>query len=144
MAIEIKKPNPLIRFFQKVELSLDSCWEWKGTLTKGGYGHFWLDGREVYAHRFAYELVQGPIPEGMELDHLCRNTSCVNPTHLEPVTHKENNLRGEHSNGRRERTHCPEGHPFDEENTYVNPRGERQCRACMREASRRYKERVRA
>jgi hypothetical protein len=72
----------------------DGCWRWKGGQNGPGYSMFWLDGQMRYAHRLVYELLVGPIPEGLELDHLCRNRACVNPAHLEPVTHSLNVLRG--------------------------------------------------
>lgn len=84
------------RFWGKVNKNApNGCWEWTAGLFSNGYGQFWSSGRIVGAHRWAYEALVGPIPEGLELDHLCRNIKCVNPTHLEPVTSKENTLRGE-------------------------------------------------
>lgn len=81
------------RFWLRVHKT-DDCWLWTSTLRRG-YGRFWIaPGRFVPAHRFAYELLVGPIPEGLELDHLCRNPACVNPAHLDPVTHRENVRRG--------------------------------------------------
>jgi len=84
---------PLMRFFNKVNIT-EGCWYWKDHCTEEGYGQFWLNGRMVYAHIFLYELLHGPVPDGMELDHLCRNPGCVNPAHLEPVCHQENCRRG--------------------------------------------------
>jgi hypothetical protein len=128
------------RFAEKIALTDTGCIEWlAGTIR--GYGQFYA-GRMSYdetgtmfAHRWSYEYHVGPIPDGMQLDHLCRNPSCVNPEHLEPVTARENVMR---SSGRAavnaRKTHCPQGHPYDEANTYIYPpRGERQCRACSRE-----------
>ena len=84
------------RFWEKVNKSApNGCWEWTAGLFATGYGGFQYGGRPVAAHRWAYEALVGPIPEGLELDHLCRNRKCVNPAHMEPVTHKENTLRGE-------------------------------------------------
>jgi hypothetical protein len=109
------------------------CWNYTGAIDRG-YGRFWVDGRTVMAHRFAWEQANGPVPDGKQLDHLCRNRSCVNPGHLEPVTIGENVLRGiglTAENARK--TSCRAGHPFTQANTYVNPRGERQCRTCQRQ-----------
>jgi HNH endonuclease len=120
------------------------CWEWIGAKWARGYGIFIQPGTQKHlaAHRWGYEHLVGPIPEGLELDHLCRNRSCVNPAHLEPVTHLENVRRGlVRLNGQRERekTHCPAGHLYDEKNTHVNDRGWRRCRACNAAQTRRRK-----
>ena len=113
----------------------DGHWEWTANKDRAGYGLFWHDG-ERRAHRWAYEYFVGPIPQDLVIDHLCRNTSCVNPNHLEPVTNKENVLRGEGFAARNAKlTHCPQGHPYDEKNTRwkrvdsVNAQ-HRQCRQC--------------
>lgn len=123
------------RFWEKVDTNGPSgCWSWGGSRSSQGpgYGQILLDGHKLMAHRFSYEMLVGPIPAGMEIDHLCRNMMCVNPSHLEPVTHRVNVLRGvvPHING--DKTHCKRGHPFDEVNTYHAPSGRRACRACMR------------
>ncbi|MCA1569337.1 MAG: HNH endonuclease [Chloroflexi bacterium] len=90
-------------------------------------------------HRLAWETIVGPIPADMTLDHLCRNKSCWNPAHLEIVTAVENWRRGPNNIAlqRKRRTHCPSGHPYDDVNTYINPRGERRCRECNRDQCRR-------
>ena len=114
----------------------DDCWVWNGS-RKQDYGYY--DGK--IAHRLVYKLIVGDIPEGLELDHLCRNRPCVNPGHLEPVTHAENVRRGAAL-----RTHCKQGHEFTAENTYRMPRGPRvgarHCRACNRAAVARYSARA--
>ena len=115
---------------------LGPCWIWTACKQSKGYGQFRVDGRTVLAHRFAYELLVGPIPEGYELDHLCRVHLCVNSLlHMEPVTHQVNVLRGlspESTKVRaREKTCCPSGHPYDEANTRWY-RGGRHCRTCRR------------
>jgi len=107
------------------------CWLWIAGVNPLGYGQFWWSGRTVTAHRFAYEREVGPIPDGLELDHLCRTRCCVNPAHLEPVTHRENTLRGDTITGRQARqTHCKRGHPLSGPNLYAKPNGRRQCRTC--------------
>lgn len=116
------------------------CIEWTGSLAGGGYAQIKIDRRAQYAHRVAWEMVHGPIPEGMYLDHLCRNRKCVNAAHLEPVSFRENVLRGVGPTATNAtKTACPEGHPYSIENTYTNPAGSRVCRTCkgQRERERR-------
>lgn len=125
--------DALDRFLAKVAVRDDGCWEWTGTRLPAGYGSFWWDGRKSYAHRFAHEAYIGPIPEGLTIDHLCRNKWCVNPAHLEAVTQRVNTLRApgpasEHA----AQVACIHGHPFDAVNTYVAPNGTRKCRECRR------------
>lgn len=121
---------------------MSGCWLWTGMSTGGndGYGCFKAFGQKILAHRFSFNYFVGEIPEGMVLDHLCRVHSCVNPCHLEVVTHQENCVRGDHrhnvnriGNGRwmAAKTHCPRGHPYDGANTYLY-KGRRQCRICRR------------
>lgn len=119
------------RFWAKVDKA-GECWEWVAAKFPPGYGQFAVGPpwRRVMAHRWAYEDQIGPIPEGLQLDHLCRNRSCVNPAHLEPVTQRENILRGESMSAVHARqTHCIHGHEFTPENTYPTKTG-RRCRAC--------------
>jgi hypothetical protein len=126
------------RFWAKVDAS-GPCWLWTASLIPFGYGQFGAEsGVNVRAHRFAYELLVGPIPEGMQLDHLCRVRHCVNPDHLEPVTHKEHMRRSV----RARRNHCKYGHPFDQRNTSVRTDGARACKTCMRDQWRARKERT--
>lgn len=127
------------RFIEKTRPAENGCIEWTGGLNGAGYGQFYRGGRNSanetgkgYAHRYAYEYYVGPIPDGMHLDHLCRNRKCCNPAHLEPVTHRENILRGSAPAARHARkTHCPAGHEYSGDNLYVHPvKGQRICRMC--------------
>ncbi len=120
------------RFWPKVNKSED-CWLWTAAKTKG-YGVIGVGKSLHYAHRIAYELLVGPIPEGMELDHLCRTPACVRPSHLEPVTHATNLRRGYWG----AKTHCPQGHVYDEGNTKLSANGWRLCRICQNAAMRRW------
>ena len=125
------------RFWAKVDVDAAGCWSWSAYCHPDGYGRYKLDGKGHYAHRVSYEALVGPIPDGLDLDHLCRQRSCVNPTHLEPVTRRENTRRGEGYTAQQSaKTHCNSGHPFDDANTY-RYRGNRICRACNVEAARR-------
>lgn len=131
-----KYPTETHRFLAKVLVD-DGCWQWTGGDNGRGYGRFTARGRRFGAHRYMYELLRGPIPDGLTLDHLCRNTRCVRPDHLEPVPHRENVLRGEGFPARKAaQTHCVNGHPFDAANTHRKPDGRRDCRACHREQER--------
>lgn len=111
----------------------NGCVLWLASQKANGYGQFWDGSRMVLAHRFAYEMLVGPVPDGLELDHLCRVRHCVAPAHLEPVTRRENVLRGASPEQLRawqtSKTHCPSGHEYNERNTYVSG-GKRACRAC--------------
>lgn|SRR5690606_5793950 len=123
------------RFLAKIRREDGGCWLWTGGLTRTGYGKF---GGTGLAHRYAYQRFIGQIPAGMQLDHLCRNRACCNPSHLEPVTGRENLLRGDTWQARNAaKTHCPQGHEYTPENTYRYADGRRKCRACGRDESRR-------
>ena len=113
----------------------NGCWIFQGALGGAGdYGQFsWVVSGERHtrgAHILMYLIFVGPIPDGYEVDHLCRVHACGRPSHLEAVTHQVNQKRG--LNG--SKTHCKHGHPFDEENTYINTRGQRECRTCRTQA----------
>jgi len=118
---------------------LGPCWLWKLSVNKkrGGYGQFRLGRRTFRAHIVAYRLSGRSVPRGLDLDHLCRTTRCVNPAHLEPVTRRVNFLRGEHPTAVSVRENrCQRGHKFDLFNTYWRPNGKRECRACASDARR--------
>ena len=176
-------PNKLTvpeRFWSKVNRSgpvpayaphLGNCWLWTGSRDRKGYGHFYsVSTSSNLAHRWSYEDAYGPMPDGLQSDHLCRVTSCVRPSHIEAVTSKVNTERGlvpiilperfrAYNKRLREagqlspgsikirdmelaKTHCPAGHPYDEENTYRAKRG-RACRACHRRKERERQNRIR-
>lgn len=115
------------RFWSKVDRSDDPTEFWVG------------GGMRKLAHRYVYELEVGPIPEGLEIDHLCRVRNCVNPAHLEAVTHAENIRRGTQGEWSKAKTHCPSDHPYNAANTVLNSRGTRVCRICRSATMRRYR-----
>lgn len=127
-------------FWDKVDMTPNPtlCWIWRGPVNADGYGRFTPgSSTQKSAHRVTYEEVFGPIPTGLQLDHRCRNRTCVNPLHLEPVTARENVMRG---NGRAainaRKTHCVAGHEYTPANTYHSKGGHRSCRACKRDWNR--------
>lgn len=140
------------KFWTRVERGEDDqCWRWTGG-GSNGYGYIRRDGAQVRVHRVAYEMTFGPVPEGKEIDHLCHEPKtcpggstcphrrCVNPRHLAARTHEEN-CAGDRTvlgfqRHQRRKTHCPHGHPYDEENTYITSQGHRLCRTCNRNNSR--------
>lgn len=128
------------RIHTRISISESGCWEWHGGRDRNGYGRLQIDRRPRMAHRVSYELFVGPIPDGLELDHLCRVRHCINPAHLEPVTHRENVLRGDGWSGiNARRTHCLHGHSLDDAYRIKTGkrRGRRCCRQCILERSRR-------
>ena len=142
----IPQKDELRRFELKIVKADDGCWLWAGARNADGYGVY----RRGVAHRWAYERFVGPIPEGLEIDHLCRVRRCVNPAHMEPVTHVENVRRGDYSgNGlalvayNTGKTHCPQGHEYTPDNMVQSDlkRGVRRCRVCSAAKSRAYLDR---
>ena len=128
------------RFLEKVVPEPNTgCWLWLSHVDSDGYSRLSINNISILAHRYSYEHHNGAIPEELEIDHLCSVRSCVNPEHLEAVTHLENmnrmRVRGRHSNGREKITHCPKGHPYAGENLYVY-RGQRGCKKCRYETNR--------
>lgn len=125
----------IVRFWSRVDKDAPGgCWEWTGKRTLQGYGISPKILGTAFAHRVAWLLTRGPIPDGFHVDHLCRNRCCVNPDHLEPVYPLENTRRSrawlEAGRKNAAKTHCPSGHPYDEHNTLILARGRRDCRAC--------------
>lgn len=126
-----------VLFWEKVEKLDNGCWAWQAYKDSMGYGAFAVNGKPRLAHRVSYVIEFGAIPEGKHLDHLCRNPSCVNPGHLEPVSQKENSLRGVGVGALNKiKTHCNYGHEFNDSNTRIeikrNGKEQRQCMACRR------------
>jgi len=132
----VKNKTDEQRFFEAVDKQPGGCWNWTGART-AGYGVIRIGGKQWRAHRWLFERINGPIPDGLVLDHLCRNPACVNPAHLEPVTDRVNLLRGVGPSAKNaQKTHCPKGHAYTPENTYLNKRGQRYCVACHRDRER--------
>jgi hypothetical protein len=119
----------------KILVDAQGCWIWIGARTSRGYGSVGVRGRAVSTHRLAYQLLVGPIAEGLQIDHLCLVKACCNPSHLEAVTPRENVRRWTSTI-----THCPQGHAYDATNTFLK-RGSRQCRVCTRGYKRAYEQR---
>lgn len=121
-----KRRDPASRFWPKVDRSNpDGCWLWTANFGSSKYGLFWDGDRMMNAHKFSFELVHGPVPSGLELDHIvCDTPACVNPAHMQISTHADNMFRTR-------RTRCPQGHPYDNTNTYHRPDGKgRGCLSC--------------
>ena len=124
------------RVLSRIVIDPSGCLLWTGGTVRNGYGRIFVLGRPKMAHRVAYEMLNEPIPAGMQLDHLCRVRRCCSPAHLEPVTGRENKLRGQTVNAANAaKDQCDHGHPFSSANTYIW-RGARHCRACRREFDR--------
>lgn len=118
------------RFWAKVNKTDSGCWKWTSEISHKGYGRVWWNRRLLFAHRVAYEIENGPIPDGLCVDHLCRNRACVRPDHMELVTPKENVRRGLKV---ALKTHCVHGHRFEGRNVYTEPgTGWRACRTCRK------------
>lgn len=136
------RPSVLYRLFSGMSVSKDKCWVWSRAPGPSGYGSFrWRGNMRPY--KVTYELLIGPVPRGLELDHLCRNKLCCNPDHLEPVTHKENILRGQSPAAiNAKKTHCPSGHKYSKENTIVLFNSKktkiRRCRTCAQAYQRKW------
>jgi hypothetical protein len=133
--------SPFDRFMEKFKVNQKTgCWIWTGTHSGAGYATLFLykikgtnKSIRVYAHRLSYTIFVGDIPPDKEIDHLCRVRNCVNPTHLQLVSHRENMLLGETIAAiNASRTHCPKGHPYDAKNTHISKRGDRMCKTCSR------------
>lgn len=130
--VNIEKTKELLfnRSFQEPNTG---CWLWSGDSVKGGYGRIGNNGRKWLAHRLSYIIFNGKIPNGLTVDHKCVQPNCINPQHLEAVTMKENTLRGNSfAIKNKNKTHCPRGHEYNTENTYLHKDGRRECRTCIR------------
>ena len=137
--------KPALRFTMQFA-KRKSCWEWIGPITSRGYGAFYANKKLIYAHRFSFELFIGKIPDGLQIDHLCKNVRCVNPGHLKACTSRENNLRSDSPSARNAKKHsCYKGHRFTKKNTYYTTKGGfRICRTCSIEKWSRLKDAINA
>jgi HNH endonuclease len=139
LAVPPTREEILARLRAKTIETPTGCWEWQGKKTRGGYGRIKIQKKEKYIHRVAWELLKGAIPEGKLIRHFrCDNPACWHPSHLKPGTQREN-MRDKVEHGRHAntlKTHCAHGHAFTPENTYVDPRGRRNCLTCRRRIDR--------
>ena len=123
------------QYKEKLLAKLDksnSCWIFTDSLDKDGYGRVRCGDKKIFAHRLSYQIFIGQIPDGLVIDHLCRNRSCANPEHLEAVSNAENIRRGETGKILKDKTHCPQGHEYNENNTRIKKSGHRSCKECDR------------
>ena len=140
--LEVVRPA-IERFLAKISISDSSCWNWTASKNHNGYGQININCKMIRSHRFIFEYYYNVIINStLEIDHLCRNTSCVNPEHLEVVTNLENVQRGltgkiNHHNSKK--THCLNDHEFNKENTYISGKGSRECRVCHKNRERQRK-----
>lgn len=151
MSVPVGDPRLPDRFWTKIDVvqklppPWTPCWMWNAAKGEYGHGFFHWNGRSSNAHRVAYQELVGPIPSELELDHLCRNPPCVNPAHLEPVTHRENMIRGKNPAATNAaKSFCDKGHEFTPENTIPNGKQGRGCLECRREYDREWKRAWRA
>lgn len=122
------------RFFNKVTIDLDGCWEWNAA-SRNGYGCISVDGTLEVAHRFSYRVFNGELKDELHVHHTCENRSCIRPSHLQAVTHYDHIVKltpGTFGYECSRKTHCPQGHPYNLENTYIDSYNKRYCRACRR------------
>ncbi len=146
---ELEQAKEGSRFWDKVNKDgPGGCWLWTASKNWRGYGQFSIGSRRngtytmVKAHRVAWALCGGLMPNGKQLDHLCRVRHCVNPDHMEPVSRRENILRGVSPSAiAARRTHCPRKHPYSGDNLYTRPDGSRECRICKRQSLREFRAR---
>lgn len=132
------RASPEVRLMAKTRPTGSGCLEWTGFRNRLGYGRIAFHGKACAAHRVAYELFAGPVPVGLELDHLCGNRACVNVAHLEPVSHLENVRRGRAGEKNRGKTHCHRGHLLSDDNVRIYD-GSRHCLTCKRDRKRGYR-----
>lgn len=124
--------------FHAVRNRKTGCWDWLGDMNQKGYGRLFYNGKKHSAHRVSFEMFNGPISEDLEIDHVCENRKCVNPAHLQQITHRQNIRNGRLMKSRRiPKTHCPQGHPYQGDNVLWTRGGYQYCRQCRRDYDKR-------
>lgn len=130
--------DKIVNYLNRTIKTEKGCWVWQGAKSPDRHARVNINSQAYYLHRVIFKAVGNRLDKSLELDHLCREPSCVNPKHLEQVTHRVNSERGEAGTHLKNKTHCPQGHPYSGDNLYVFPSGGRSCRTCTRVSGRKH------